>query len=109
MNNDLEVVAKKTKENLGKFVKLGGVATGVALIAGMDQLANNPIAQDVLLYSTVVGGVAFGGALWQLATFEDKKREIENPSPSIKSILTSLRDKFLTKETPSNHQKPNIL
>jgi hypothetical protein len=107
MNNQLENLAEKTKLNVTRFAMLGGSAAVVGLIATSEHLATNPTAQNVGLYSALVAGVALGGALWQFATYEDKKRELETKSPSFSSSLDSIRNKYLNRLNKSN--KPNML
>ncbi len=107
MDNKLEKLAEKTKLNISRFAALGGSAALVGLIATSEHLATNPTAQNIGLYSAVIGGVSLGGALWQWATYEDKKRELETKPPSFSESLDSIRNKFLNRTENTN--KPNIL
>lgn len=109
MENKIEQLANKTKLNIARFAALGGSAAFVGLIATSEHLATNPTAQNIGLYSAIIAGVSFGGALWQFATYEDKKRELEtkSSSSSFSSSLDSIRNKFLNETKNSN--KPNII
>ena len=62
MSNQLENLANKTKLNIARFAALGGSAALVGLIATSEQLATNPTAQNIGLYSAIVGGGAVFGS-----------------------------------------------
>lgn len=78
---------QKTKKNILKFLALGATASIVGLIATDPELATNPIAQKIGLYSTLIGGIGIFGAAWAWASQEDLKN-----GSTLKSEIIDLRN-----------------